>query len=603
VQTAPSTNLRHEVLAGLLLAGALACHAADRRGATHRRSPPPPSEKTQGAQVRLEHLPDRDAWRVTYALPTPVLELGFVRDAFPGRLTHWNVLTAGVHLAREHDADVIVAEPARPFDEVSIEIPTAEAHPEKDYQAFFTYSGGGTLVYTGQFDVAAAGSGSELTFVPRPGERVILEGHAASGPQPWRSVGDGTYVYFGATSPLVGPDFIGVIDTGMPSWLFAEVRALLPEISALYARGTGIDLPFTPTVYMSYRRDESPLARSLGGGVLQHVMQVEIRLGQQIEAGPRTPLIESVDTVLAHEVAHFYNGQALQRESPGSDWMHEGGADAFAYKALNRLGRLSDARLAEIEAAAFSSCLVGTRLGPLHEASVPGRFKLYYWCGHLIAHITEGLGARSTPSVDLHGFWGELLRRSREAPYSEADYLSLLRGLSGGEAAEAAVRALLTGSASDIVPALLAADPALAVWPAPLRGAGLDPLPEAYQEFAGLVAATLLLRSAAGHDVAPTPAVDGWLVHGALGKPTEDLVLVELEGHPVRRRGALAYDAATETCRATGKVTIGTRPVASVAPGVLRHTLRCPERFPARPPFVGPSEQGAEPGRAATPSR
>jgi len=534
------------------------------------------------AQITIVHAPDRDAWRVLYRLPQAVPEVAFVRPGAPARVRHWTLVTPGLALRGQPDAERIVSSDGRWFDGFELDIATYEIHPEKDYQVFFSYTDGGRLVFTGQFDVGGpAIGGSTFTFVPRPREHVVVQGEVSAEPTTWSSEGDGTYAYFGKTRPLVGEGFVGVVDGGMPTWLGEPMGALLPPLFRFYAERTGLPLSKRPAVYTSYRFDAEPGVLSLGGGVLPGVLQYEARLGSAVLGGPHDALLESARRGIAHEVAHFWNGDMFRpKAGGGADWMHEGGADAFAYAALGELGLVGEERLAELQGEAFSKCLVGAALGPLHGASVPGRFGLYYWCGHLIAHVTDVLARRASPAQDLFGFWGALFRGAREGSYDEEGYLSRLRALPDGARAEAAVRGLLVGSSPALVSDLLALDAELAtVTP--------EVLPSGYHELAGLVAVTLLLRQVSGHDEAPAWAGNGWR-----SPALRDSVIATLEGHDARSRGADAYDAVAAACAARGSVHAGVVSNEGAEASVVPRFLACPPSFPARPPYVRPAARG-----------
>ena len=541
------------------------------------------AEGARAVQITIVHAPDRDAWRVLYQLPSAVAEVGFARRGAPARVRHWTVVTPGLALRGEPDAERIVSKDGRPFDAFELDIATYEIHPEKDYQVFFSYTDGGRLVFTGQFELGGPGiGGSTFTFVPRPSEHVVVAGEVSTEPAMWPSEGDGTYAYFGKTRPMVGDGFVGVVDAGMPSWLREPMEAMLPPLFRYYAERTGVPLSKRPAVYLSYRFDAEPGRTSLGGGVLPGVLQYEARLGSAVLAGPRDSLVESVRKGIAHEVAHFWNGDMFRMQASGSaDWMSEGSADAFAHAGLQQLGSIDDERWAELSGEAFSKCLVGAALGPLHGASAPGRFGLYYWCGHLIAHVTDVLARRASPAGDLFGFWGELFRGARDGRYDEEAYLSRLRALPDGARAEAAVRALLTGSSRTVGSDLLALDVELAaVKP--------EVLPAGYHEFAGLVAATLLLRQVSGRDQTPTWQRGGW---SAPGVP--DVVIATLEGHDARSRGVEAYDAVAAACAGRGVVNAGVISNEGGEGSVVSRVLGCPASFPARPPYVRPMTGGA----------
>ena len=574
-------GLRRAILGlGVALLGACGPVAAPGR---------PPSASPPGVAILLEHVSARDAWQVVVTLPRALPRVHFLRRRYPNRIAKWRVTTPGLAIVREGEEDIVRAADGHPFTTFTLDIATYADHPEKDYQVFVPYSDGSTLVYSGTLDVGASASDSDeddedaaprttFTFVPREGEHVLVAGTVAPGTRTWTTGAEGTYVYFGRTAPVVGDGFVAVVDGAMPAWLRAPIESLLPPVFRLYASRTGVPLSFRPMVFLSYRAEDASLrGYSVDGGTLPALIQLEVRLGPEHRRADDERVREEVGRVVAHEVAHLWNGQMFHHETHAADWMHEGGADAFAYEALRVLGRIRPEHLREAEADAFSSCLLGTRLGPVRGADVPGRFKLFYWCGHLVTHLTN----------DPIGFWGRLFREAPGGVYGEEQLFAQLRGAVNGVAAENAARLVLTGS-GDPVAAVLAADPRLG--PTPKE----RPLSAPYRQLSGLVAATLVLRPVCGRDVAPRPEGGGLRIDGAcpgLDAPTRDAsprVVVQLAGHDLRSDGAAAYDAAVATCARQPTLVAGLRDAASATSPIIPITLPCPRPFPPRPPPITP---------------
>lgn len=550
------------------------------------------SASPRGVAILLEHVSARDAWQVVVTLPRALPRAHFLRGRYPNRIAKWRVTTPGLAIVREGEEDVVRAADGHPFTTFTLDIATYADHPEKDYQVFVPYSDGSVLVYTGQLDVGASDDEKEddtaprttFTFVPREGERVVVAGTVAPGARAWTTGPEGTYVYFGRTEPVVGEGFVGVVDGAMPAWLRAPIESLLPPVFRLYASRTGLPLTFRPMVFLSYRAEDASFrGYAVDGGTLPGLIQLEVRLDPEHQRADDERVREEVGRVVAHEVAHLWNGQMFHHETHAADWMHEGGADAFAYEALRVLGRIRPEHLREAEADAFSSCLLGTRLGPVRGADVPGRFKLFYWCGHLVTHLTN----------DPLGFWGRLFREAPGGVYGEEQLFAQMRGVTNGAAAENAARLVLTGS-GDPVAAVLAADPRLGLTPKE------RPLSAAYQQLAGLVVATLVLRPVCGRDVAPRAEAGGLRIDGdcagldpprAVAPSRGDApprILAQLAGHDLRGGGAAAYDAAVATCASQPTLVAGMRDAASATSPIRSITLPCPRPFTARPPHVTP---------------
>ena len=363
----------------------------------------------------------------------------------------------------------------------------------------------------------------------------------------------------------------------MPPWLRERILTLLPRVFERYGAATGVPLSFVPTVFMSYGKQERPRSYSYGGGTLPRVMQLEVRLGSAYAGERDAEVQERASLLVAHEAAHFWNAHMFHHEAKEGDWMHEGGADAFARRALVGVGEMTPARLAAIEDEEIGKCLLGAPLGPIHDAApVGGRYKLLYWCGTAFARMTELAAAAARPPRDLFAFWGDVFRRANGDRYEESTYFDALAALGpGGAAAAETIRAVLADAGADRAKAILDALPDLTASPA-----GAAPSEE-YERFAGRVAATLLLRAPCGRDIALDADKDALsIVDAPKTCPAwSGASLVALEGEPLVRRGAEAWDSATRACARAGPVDASTRRDGKEP----RVSVACPPRWDPRP--------------------
>jgi hypothetical protein len=182
---------------------------------------------------------------------------------------------------------------------------------------------------------------------------------------------------------------------------------------------------------MSYADDRDPEGNAWSGSALQGMIEFDARLGKNYQSQENPWVKQWVPYVVAHESAHLWNnGEYINTSGDGGGaWVHEGGADAFAYRALRDLGvetreeyrgRLSDA----LSRCAFGLRLLGEPLAKSHKA---GHFMNFYYCGSTIALWTEAVMASTKPSGDLFPFWRDLFRgASPEKHYDDALYSKLL---------------------------------------------------------------------------------------------------------------------------------------------------------------------------------
>ena len=420
----------------LVAAFACACHSNAR-----------PSRDRLRVQARLEQV-DAARFRLSLRLSRAVTRLPFTRPGDGDRLRSFRMLEPASARLIADGGDEAVVGPA-PFDEAMLELPVHRHLPEKDYAPFFPLSGGGVFVYTGQLDVGDHESTDvEYEFVPLPGEFASMPGRLAHGPLRWTAAREGTYVAFGRAPPVDEPRFIAVIDGGFPPWLREEARALLPRLFEYFAAALRQELPERPAVLLSYGNAEQAGTMSLKGGTLPGLLQQDVQLGNARRGTSDQGVLSDFRHSLAHESAHLWNSRLAHNRGP--DWVHEGGADLLAFRALRALGLLSAEGLAARLSWAASECALHRGTGALAADRVRAR----YACGAIVQAV-----ASAGPGIEA--VWAALLARARAVgSYDEAMFFAACEQAGARAAALEFARQLASagdGGASDRVAAALRA--------------------------------------------------------------------------------------------------------------------------------------------------
>ncbi|QRK11578.1 hypothetical protein JQX13_16780 [Archangium violaceum] len=437
----------------LLLLGA--CTA--RRDAT--RTPAP--ARASAITVRVQHAAGTaDTWSLTYELPTPSHAVRFTRPGHGYRQSHWRVLEpAGVSIERQGDEDVLTAPEGSSLRTLRLEVSTYAVKPEKDYQVFIPYSDGSVLLYTGVLGLTSGEAEPPplLVFLtPRPGERVVVAGQSSAHEVRWEGSPQGTYAYFGS-GPAVQDGVTAVVDPGMPRPLHEHIERLLPRLFALYTARTGTPLTFEPALFISFGPSPNPGSIDMSGGTLPGLVQLDIRLGANRLAEADPEVTTRVSELVAHEAAHLWNGELAVHEVAGGDWMHEGGAEAFALRALADLGTLPVEHVRTRLSRAVSECLSKLEGAPLRESSRPGKYTNYYRCGLLISAIAEASARQARPKADIFSLWGRLLRDvGPRGHYDEASLYAAFASEGVSPRTLAVIRRLVDGPNSDAESQVLA---------------------------------------------------------------------------------------------------------------------------------------------------
>ena len=148
---------------------------------------------------------------------------------------------------------------------------------------------------------------------------------------------------------------------------------------------------------------------------------------------------------LAHESAHLWNGEMFRHGGDdGAVWMHEGGAEAFAFRALAELGVISRARHLDMESEAVNACIDGLDGHPVNTSAERRAFRNYYTCGAAVGLLTEGALRGESPDLDLFDFWRALFEAAgqNDGVYTQALYLATLDAMAPASEAAEAIRSL-----------------------------------------------------------------------------------------------------------------------------------------------------------------
>lgn len=516
------------------------------------------SPRRDDVQITVERLTPQDAWRATYELAAPVRELRFTRRVGSFRVERWKVLTPGIAIEPRGDAEVLVS--AAPFDRVQLTFESMYSSAGKDYELCVRFSDDSIALYTGHL-LAEPAHGENarrathrFTFLqPDPSRALLVAGQERRGASvDWRDEpGEGTYVYYGGIRVMVRPQFAAVLDPALPAWLLERVDALLPRLFDYYTQRTGTPLQFKPTVLLAFRPTASTGA-SHAGGTLPGLVLLSLQGSAWNRLEPSRE--REIFHFMAHESAHLWNRRMFQPVD-GPSWMHEGGAESFAYHALLDFRIIDRKEYAEAHRQALDDCRDALAGGSLEQSYQRVQARSAYRCGLVLALITEAAARPAAP--DIFDFWRRLFARARTDGdhYSEETYLATLAETARSPAVMPAFRSLLREQSQDWTDPLVAA----------LRAAGLSvdvaesEATEEYNRQWGLNALRQLTKNDCGGNASLTRKPDHVIIEGSSG--CKHLVVTtpidRIEGRRILEEGALAYDAAAARCKSEAVVALG----------------------------------------------
>ncbi|MDC1174111.1 hypothetical protein OAT67_01850 [Bacteriovoracaceae bacterium] len=521
-----------------------------------------PTTSKKNVLIRVEHKRKTDSWQVEISLPSKVKALVFNRQTNTFRRKNWKVNGQDLEIRHIDGKEYIVSKTEKEFNSVSLSHKSYYEYTPKDYEFFFKYSSGDVLMYSGHYDVVPIynnfdfkkgiaekdwpenGPLSEFILIPSKNEKIVILGNVYEKNEVnWTDIkGKGTYIYWGNNNPLDTKRLVVVVDKKVPKWLSLAVNKNLPTLFDFYNRKIGIPLNFKPVVYLSYEgEDEEGLSNT--GGTLPGLIQLTLR-GKDWKKN-NSESFEYLYKFLAHESAHLWNGQMFNYSDGKHSWMHEGGADAFAYRALRELKIVNDERYLEYLNASLNKCILGLNgKYPLVESANNRAFKNYYYCGSTIGLITE----KSLKEGSLFDFWRSLFKqaKSNNQKYSDKDYLKNFDDLAKSNTVSKNLNTLIYGPSSNTGELLREMFKNL--------GVEVGPLKKGQKNMSKRIARSLLsdlYRSDCDGSLNLTRKKESYLAHGDKSCKSfkKDFEVQKVGSYHIFKDAEKAYEFARTSCR------------------------------------------------------
>lgn len=515
----------------------------------------PPAETVA---IEVTHLTQGKQWHAEYRLGTAAERLEFLRRFDFRRHQDWHPDNADFELVQSGEIEVLRRRDGKPFDRVGLTFRSDRTPMTRDYQLNAAFTDGSEWLYTGQLYAVPVrtgrqpknGAGFQMTFLPATGEGLVIDGRRHESGTPWRETGPdnaGTFVYFGSIEPLPSAGFPALIDPGLPAYLRRAFERFLPEIGELYRQRFGYALPVTPTLLITYDPTRGDYR---GGDTLPS--SIAFKLSGPAWAESSAENVEQATALIAHEMAHLWNGQRFSNDGrENAIWMHEGGADAIATLVLSELAVIDRSRFAARIEKAVNDCagIAGLRK-PLVAEFEQRHFGLAYSCGAVMNHLVDRAWAKRG---GLFGFWRELfgIADKHGGLYSTADWIGLVQR--ENPALAAFIRAAWSGPRA----------PGLAEFGERLRAAGFeiretDPPAGLQLQYAAQGLAPLMAEDCGGATNFWFTA-DGATVGGLPECRTlkaETIEVKRLAGRPFAA-GREAYLAVRSACASAGSAEVG----------------------------------------------
>lgn len=383
-------------------------------------------------------------WWVRYSTAMPVQRIVFQRNPDDSRAKQWIAQSELYKIQVLDGVETVLRTDGQSFNEVSFRLPATYSPLPKEYAAFSPFSDGGMLLHSGRFFACAEHCGPEfnswtLTLKAPAGEQIIVAGKLYQDEVTWQERDSGSKVYLGKAAPLAGPDFISLVDPALPAALQQQISSQLPLLMAWFTEHMGA-LDVRPALFASYSTTEDGSYGHQGGTLPGQIFMHWYGHTAIDQLQP-----ESVFWFFAHEVAHLYQRQAGDIESPQDAWIHEGAAEYLAGVASTEVQQnrliLQD-KLTE----AGKDCVEGLEKEHNYAKAAAANSQLHYSCGLLLNHAINLQLQKAEQPISMFGLWSLFNSRVQASqspqasvfldvlqPYVTKDFWLQLRAFSSQE--------------------------------------------------------------------------------------------------------------------------------------------------------------------------
>lgn len=290
------------------------------------------------------------------------------------------------------------------------------------YDPFIDFSDGGLAIYLGAFELLPVDSletvealGGDIDNwdgqqMPLPikvitNNTLIVNGQYESDGEVKLTIqGGAPYVYTGPGRISIGSSFIGVVDSGLPSWILENFDDDLAQLFDFYEGAFGSALPKQSTLLFAFGGSDEPGLSNTGGVLPGGQIVLDVSGELMMTAEPR--IAGYLKWFLAHEAAHlFQTNFELKNYSNQSDsWINEGGANAMVDVAFIRMDGIDEGVRQRRMGQAYDACVQAIQ-GSNMTKLIQQNDQSHYDCGQVLWWISDA----AISQADIFGIWTEMV--------------------------------------------------------------------------------------------------------------------------------------------------------------------------------------------------
>lgn len=373
-------------------------------------------------KVSLSKSAPSNDWLIIYDFSEKVEAISFEKTPYSFIESDWVVQTPGAHL----DLSLLHVKFATPGNQLSIALESKNDDFIRGfYTPFLNFSDGSSAIYVGHYipkkikidgvweaieEVAIS-----LTISPSENEAVFFNGKKGAEDLRMSAVDVAQYAYVGNAPAKTFEGFTAILDPALPTWIYESYLKAIPEFYNYYKTKTLAELHFEPLFIVNFK--SSATRTSSDGGAINKQVVINF-IGDAWSQDPDANRV-NVLALLAHEMAHLWNGQYWHSDEQNPVWMHEGSANYFARKALLNFGYVSVQDNIDYYLRQSESCINALQNRAINRLENRAD---NYSCGDVVFKL-----AALMTGTDAHlDVWNQLVVSEGSAVYSEDYFIRAL---------------------------------------------------------------------------------------------------------------------------------------------------------------------------------
>lgn len=408
--------------------------------------------------LKIKKLKSDNLWEIHYRFKQPVSQITFSTNPNSFREKSWDFIGKNLTLiTKKGQQSLIFSKPTKSF---KIKVNGLDNNfYNRNYTPFIVFSDMSSAIYVGHYYLSSVKIKQNLFHSNKLNlnlqlstnmrEKILYKNKISSNKIKMRKETNPEYAYFGNLGPSRQKYNTLIIDPKLPKWIISVYEDSTPKIISFFQTSFNIPLPSVPLVLVGFNnKDISP---RIDGGFIGNQVAINI-----VGNGWSQYNLQNKNEhlrLLTHEISHLWIGGLFKANTKFEKfnnviWMHEGGANAFALKALLELKLVSKDWFNSQYEKAINKCINSLYFSNINSFDKVDKLQSSYPCGASLNLLFEQM----LNDKNIFVLWANIFLAHSNNVYSQYDILTTLQQSLVPEAILNLMKTALNGNKSLLNP-------------------------------------------------------------------------------------------------------------------------------------------------------